>query len=63
MTVIDPLQQLVEMFLRLQFAEAARRRLQLVKECMLEVFEHQVEPPLATEHLDHIDQVIVTQFL
>lgn len=62
-TVVNPFQELVEVLLGQLLAEAAGRGLQLVEQGVLQVLKHEVEPPLATEHLDHIHQVVVAKFL
>lgn len=55
MTVINSLQKLVQMFLRGIFAKSTGGRLQFVQQRVVQVFKYQVEPPLATEHFNHIN--------
>lgn len=63
MTVVDALQELVEVLLGRVLSQATRGRLQLVQQRVVQILEHEVEAPLAPEHLDHVHQVVVTEFL
>lgn len=62
-TIIDPLQQLIQMLLGSVLPKSSRGRIQLVQQRVVEVLEHEVEASLATEHLDHVHQVLVAELL
>lgn len=61
--VVDALQQLVKVLLGCVLAQPTRRCLQLVEQRVVQVLEHQVEPPLAPEHLYHVHEVVMAEFL
>ena len=43
--------------------EPGRVALELVEDRVVHVFEHEVQPPLAPEHLKQVDEVFVSQLL
>ena len=63
MTEVDASENLKDVLARRFFTQTTVVFLQFIQNCVVHVLKHQIETAFATEHLDHVHQVLVPQFL